>query len=296
MRRFDEEEDGTVGEMAKDIQSAEKKMRTLLDKRDALNGEARVQREERDQLNDARREAGADLDMFKERREAANAKMREHKEKRNAFQAEAKELIAKKKAMFEKRDDKGPSIMELKKEIEDAHRRQETSQLSLEKERALLEDIKRKERLLKEYMSTHQADEEVMGDINKLNARIDELFKQADGEHQLFVEAMNEGQVHHEKFVEVLKQMDHLRGEADKRHEEYVDLRQRADNYHQRVDSIREEIMEKRKERDAIIQEARDVIAEQNRETREALESEDVIDEALDEALDILKKKGSIKM
>jgi uncharacterized coiled-coil DUF342 family protein len=77
-----------------ELDNAEKKFQSLVDKRNELNTEANIYRDERDAIHAQKKKL---LEEAREKRGLRNAlvkEMREHKKKRNELQKKAKELIA----------------------------------------------------------------------------------------------------------------------------------------------------------------------------------------------------------
>ena len=85
------------------LKNAEKKNQSYVDRRNELNGLAKVLREERDMLNAKHKEIRETMAETKKERDELVKKMKEHKEIRNKLQQQAKKLSkqdARKKAKF----------------------------------------------------------------------------------------------------------------------------------------------------------------------------------------------------
>src|SRR5438132_9498123 len=76
-----------------ELEQAEIKLESLLEKRDMLNAEAQQMRQERDLVHEKKREVGERLRSLKDRRASFAAEARGHREKRDALQGKAKALI-----------------------------------------------------------------------------------------------------------------------------------------------------------------------------------------------------------
>src|SRR5437870_11292390 len=82
-----------------ELDQAEIKLQSLLEKRDALNQEAALLRQERDLVHETKREIGAKLRGLKDRRASFAGEARRHREKRDELQAKAKALIEMKRKL-----------------------------------------------------------------------------------------------------------------------------------------------------------------------------------------------------
>src|SRR5438046_10226032 len=76
-----------------ELEQAEIKLESLLQKRDMLNDEAQQMRQERDLVHEKKREVGERLRALQDRRASFAAEARAHREKRDALQGKAKALI-----------------------------------------------------------------------------------------------------------------------------------------------------------------------------------------------------------
>jgi uncharacterized coiled-coil DUF342 family protein len=123
-----------------ELDNAEKKYQSLIDKRNEYNTEANAYRDERNTFNDKRKELSEEAKEKRAQRTALNKEMREHKKKRNELQKKAKELIAFKKSKGGKIEKNLPqTIEELRKEIARLEIKQETISVPIEEEKELLE-------------------------------------------------------------------------------------------------------------------------------------------------------------
>jgi phosphoserine phosphatase len=278
-----------------ELDIAELKYRNLVDKRNGFNDEARVFREERDALNLQKRELLDEMKALREKRDFLVNEMRLHKARRNELQAKAKELIAAKKSQRKVlRRGLDGNIHSLQERISELERRQETVAMDLKEENQLLEDLKRSRDGLAELAELYAEQESILQGIKGADEAIDELFRQADLEHQMVVEKYTESHEVHEKYVGLVKEVSHLIAAADKKHEEFLKIRERADHYHRRAMEMREKILSIRRERVAEKREARAFI----RDRRKKFKKEEMVreEEKVDEALETLKKGRKITL
>ena len=126
-----------------DVRNLQDKFNHLLDQRNQFNDLARKSAEERNQLNDHRREMAVGIEAHKTARDAANEEMRKHKELRNAYQDQAKSLIAEKKGKSGAGIERSLPLLvrKLRNDLQSKIELQQTTTLSVAKERVLVEEI-----------------------------------------------------------------------------------------------------------------------------------------------------------
>src|SRR2546427_161750 len=126
-----------------ELDQAEIKLQSLLEKRDALNQEAALLRQERDLVHETKREIGAKLRGLKDRRASFAGEARKHREKRDELQAKAKALIEmKRKLRGSGHADVGAELRALKRRVTAMEMRQQTASLTLSAENELLGELK----------------------------------------------------------------------------------------------------------------------------------------------------------
>ncbi len=280
-----------------EIQSAELKFRALLNKRDEINEQAAVLRSERDSLHEQRLVLQKKMNAARDKRDAFVAEMRIHKKKRDELQAEAKELIELKKKT------KGQPIGSLKNEIRameaDARMmelRQQTVPLSIPKERELLDDLKKKMTEIERMKKVLAEQNKISKEIHDTDRSIDALFKRADKEHEEVVRLSEEQHKAHEEASSLYKDIASLAASANKKHADFMKLREDADAAHQKASEMRDKIIESRKEKRMERMEERNAIRDVNTAVRRALDDQSKKDKAADEALQMLLKKGRVKI
>ena len=280
-----------------ELEKAEIKLRTLLDKRDDLNEQANVVRQERDLLHNQRRELADTMRDLKVKRDEFVRQMRSHKLLRNKLHNEARDLIETKRKLrgrFNNRivDD----LRQLRKEFDKMELKQQTTSLTVAKENELIKEIRGTYHELVELEKVEDENVKTTKDVGDINSRIDELFREADEEHKLVVQLSNEAQELHEKVVESFKAISHFMVEADKKHKEFLEMREKANAYHERAQEMRRTVLktkdDERKER----REARDLIKQQNLSVRRALTDERKLDEAAEQSLQQLLKHGKLEL
>ncbi len=278
-----------------ELQIAELKYQSLVEKRNDFNADARVFREERDALHAQKRELLDEMEALKAKRNALVEEMRLHKARRNELQTKAKRLIASRRTQKQslKRGLDG-EIQSLQGQISRLEHRQETVPMDLKKENELLDDLKKNQTNLDELMRLYDEQRKILRGIEGADGTIDELFRRADQEHALVVERYQQSHDVHEKYIDLVKEVSHLIAESNKKHEQFLKIRERADHYHRRAVEMREKILGIRREQQAERREARKFIKDQRRRRAdaEAARAESVADEALDKLL----KKGKVEL
>ncbi len=279
-----------------DLRNLQDKFHGLLDQRNAMNDQGREARDARNLLNDQRREKSEELQKHKEARDEANKKMREHKERRNAYQDQAKALIAQKQGKKGAMERSLPlQVRKLKNEIENMMERQETQVMTVEKERDLVDNVRKMRHELEGLEEQLKQQQAVKVNLDDTDVAIDQLFKEADLEHERVQEFNTVARDHHDKFVAALKEIRMISKEADSKHQEFIAIRKKADEYHNKAMELREKIVEVRGERKAEYDRRKGEIREVNQRASRVNDPK-AIEKANQSALEDLKKGGKITL
>lgn len=291
-------EDGENTQQAQgDLRNAEKDFRRLIDKRNELNDLAREARDERDALNEQKKALVAEMRRLQTERDAKNAAAREEKEKRNEFQRQAKALIENKRKM--RKDNGGGNqgmIRALENEIKAMERMQETTAMTIPKEKELLEKIKLKMRELEAARLIYAEEAKLLSDVKDIDTKIDELFKAADDAHKRVVTLSNEGQTLHDQIGPVLDQLKFLDAKSDEKHQGYIALRKEADEYHSKAMALRGEVEKLREARAKAYGERRQEMQSNNSEARDQLFNDAKLEDKADDAMKALLAGGKISL
>jgi uncharacterized coiled-coil DUF342 family protein len=293
----DEPEDEETKEVKTQIVGAERNFRKMLDKRDELNGQARELRGERDAVNDQKRHLLVEIRRLTAERDAQNAVAREHRDKRNELQRQAKELIEVKKRMR----GSGPvgyagKVRELEGEVKRLEFQQQTTTMSIAKENELLKKVAELRKEL-EVARVQYADEaKLLAGVKDLDAKIDELFRAADEEHKVVVDAQNAAQAFHNAIEPLVKELRILDQLSDQKHQAFLAAKAQADEIHAKLSEQREKVVALRDQRSAIYRERRQIVEDQNKQARQALFDEEKLDAAADEAIKLLLEKKKLSL
>ncbi len=280
-----------------DVRNLQDKFNHLLDTRNQLNDLARAAADARNQLNDQRREMAAGIEAHKAARDAANEEMRKHKELRNAYQDQAKALIAQKKGKAGALERSLPlMVRKLRNDLQAKIELQQTTSLSVAKERVLVEEISAIWKDLKEKESELKKQQAVAVELSGQDTDIDALFAKADAEHEEVLKHQKVAQEHHEKFIAAVKETRVLVNEANAKHAEFVAAKTKADESHNKAMELREKVMAIRNDRKAAFDAQRSEIREVNQTARRNVNDPKAIERHTESLLDQMKKGGKISL
>ena len=280
-----------------DIRNLQDKFNSLLDQRNSFNDLARKAADERNQLNEQRRSKAAGIEEHKAKRDAANEEMRKHKEVRNAYQDQAKALIAEKKGKVGAVSHSLPmQVRKLRNDLQAKVELQQTTTLTIAKERVLVEEISELWKELKAKEAELKQQTAVKVDLSEADQSIDALFAKADEEHEQVTKWMKEAQGHHEAFIAAVKETRVLVAEANKKHDEFVACKTKADEFHTKGMALREQVVQIRGERKAAFDAARQEVRGVNQVARKNVSDPKGIERAQESALDQLRKGGKISL
>ncbi len=280
-----------------DVRNLQDKFNNLLNTRNEHNDLAKAARTDRDQLNEARRVKLAELDVHKAARDAANAVMRTHKELRNQYQDQAKALIEQKKGKTGGVERSLPlTVRKLRNDLQAMVEQQQTTSLSVAKERLLVEKIAETWKELKAKEQVLSQQKSIVADMSETDGSIDALFAKADEEHQKVAAAMKEAQAHHEAFIAGVKEVRVLVSEANAKHAAFVAHKTKADECHNKGMEMREKVMSIRGERKAAFDAERREVREVNQSAQRKVSDPRAIERHNDTLLEQMKKGGKITL
>ncbi len=280
-----------------ELDQAEIKLESLVEKRTAHNAEAQAARQERDLVHDKKRELSAKLREIKDRRAEFATKAREHRTKRDGLQAKAKALIElKRKLRMQSGSSVTTELKELKRQMKDLELRQQTATLSLSEENELIDRLKQHMKRAKELESVKSEQDAVSKEIRDVDATITDLFAQAEKEHAAALEFSHEAAAVHAETLDLVQAISALVIEGNQKHEEYLEARSKADEVHAKVVEMREKVLSIRGAYRAEQREARDLLRNQNRTVRKVLYDEKKLEESADAALKALLQKGRVEI
>ena len=280
-----------------ELEKAEIRLESLLEKRDALNREAHLLRQERDLVHEKKRELGARFRELKDARAGFVGIAREHRAKRDAFQGQAKVLIeAKRKLRGKVPGPIGDELRNLKRQIAQMEMRQQTASLSLSEENALLDDLKKRTKRLHELEGLKADQDEALKEVRDVDASITDLFASADREHEAATESSEKARALDAEIKELVGTITTLASEGDAKHEAYLEAKTKADDVHAKIVEMRSKVLAERGARRAEAREGREMIRAQNQAVKRVLYDKEKIAKYEEEALSALLKKGRVEI
>jgi uncharacterized coiled-coil DUF342 family protein len=233
--------DGTI---LKPDELTEEDIRNLEKKRDKLNAKAEEHKFRRDRLNDQTkslireregvnnqiRKLVKEANDCKEERNKLNLQVQEAKVLRETLNKSANDLNEQVNKLKKERlpKDEGPPISKLKKELRDMEFKQQTSNLSVQAERDLVDKMKKMSEVIKERENKLEANDDVKNAVR--DAR--KARQDAEAQHALVGTLAESAQKQHDHMVELYSKSDELRKELNKIHESLVDTKAKADEEH----------------------------------------------------------------
>lgn len=181
-------------------------------------------------------------------------------------------------------------------EIMASERRLETTEMTIAKERALLERLSILRRSLGEQQSSLEEQEHLHAEVGELDQSIDERFSEADQHHLEVVRLAKLNSKLYDKMTELMKEAAHLSGESDKKHQEFVDVRKRADHQHERAMEMLDQLRTHRNVAREEQQARWKVVRDRRKEVKEALYDDKKLAEAADDAIRELMSGGKISL
>ena len=213
--------------------------------RDALNERTKFHAGKRDELNAHVRSVIDRANQHKAKRDAANQKVREAKARRDelnkAAHAKAEALNALRRERGHQAEGGGAvPIPKLRAEIKHLEYQQQTTVLTPQKEKALIERIGTLLKELKAREATYTESADLKGAYEEMRA----AKAAAEEAHAQVTQLANEAQAEHDAMVKLFNEADGLRKLADAEQAEFVKHKVEADKVHREyieaVTSVRE--------------------------------------------------------
>ncbi len=215
-----------------------KKAEQFRRKRDKLNNTARKWADKRDQFNGQSRENIEKANNHRKKRDKLNEQVKTAKEERETWNKKVAESQAKLGGLKKKHLPKdGITLEKLKREVRNLEFRQQTSVLSVDKERELIDllagiqgQITQREKLL-------EGNEE----IQQVLATRNESKQEAEKAHRSVSESAESAQKEHDLMCKFYDEGDRFRKEADMAQIEFREAKVQADEAHKNhVEMVRQ--------------------------------------------------------
>lgn len=214
------------------------------EKRNGLNAEASNLAAKRNDLNKKTKELINEAQEFKKLRDENNVLVKENKDKRDEINANANELFAKVDVIRNANNLGGPSIKEIRKNIDRLEFTQQTEVLSPSKERELVNKITELQKLYTAKKTQLESNIELKTLLTEAQAIRDE----ASEYHTKLSEYAQKAQENHDKMIKTFKEADKVRAESDAAHREFVKFQEQADEEHKKFIAAQKEIRDIDKE------------------------------------------------
>jgi uncharacterized coiled-coil DUF342 family protein len=206
-----------------------KKAEAYRRKRDKLNNTARKWADKRDILNGESRENIEKANSHRKKRDQLNERVKGAKTEREKWNRNVSEAQAKLGGLKKKHLPKDGITMEkLKREVRNLEFKQQTSVLSVDKERELLELLSGIQEQIREREKLLEGNQEIQDILSQRN----ESKKKAEEVHKMVSESAEMAQKEHDLMCKFYDEGDRLRKEADYAQIEFRTAKVQADEAH----------------------------------------------------------------
>ena len=221
------------------IDELAQKLARLNEQKDALDNEANKLAEKRNRLNEELGNLRAEIQELRSERDQINEKVKELKQQRNDATARIREKIEEIKKLTEERQDclkKKPSSSRraLEQEVESIDWKIQTSSLTLQEEKDLVEKVKTLETRLTIYRKVEQ-----------LNRKIDALYNEVTNLralrehcHEAVTANSQKSQEIHAKMLAKIDEARKTKMEADSTHKRFLEERTKTQPLREEITAI----------------------------------------------------------
>lgn len=221
-------------ETMRKIRKSSQQLQSLRRQKHSLDEETEQWAEKRDLVHKHIKDLRLEAAKTRDRRNVMNAKVKAQKihrdERRNIIKEkteEIKRLKKKLRLLYVKRS--RADINLIRKEKEDIEWKIQTSSLSLQEEKPLVQRANQ----LDIELETHTQFIDTKNQIEKLRTQITTTNEKANLFHKNLEELANQSQELHKTMIENLNKAQNLRSEADKYHQEFLQNKQKSRILHQ---------------------------------------------------------------
>jgi len=225
------------------IDELTQKLSALKEQRNKLNAEAAERAEKRNKFNEQFKSLRIEILELKNERDKLNEKVKELKHQRNEMTIKVREKIeeAKKlnqeiKALFKKKPSK--SLQTLQREVESIEWKIQTTPLSLQEEKELVERVKQ----LETQLNIHRKLEQLNHKLLELHAEIKALKTECRLRHEKLTETARKSQEIHEKMLAKIEESRKLKTEADSLHKLFLQTKERTRPIQEEISKISNQI------------------------------------------------------
>lgn len=216
VKRMDPElEEASFDELLAQKREYENKLTEITNERDALNEEAKSNKQIRDELNASIKENLIKAIEYRNKRDKNNQKVKKYKKLRDEANNKLKSM---------EWESGRRELVKIEKEIKRIDKTIETKVLDIRKENELIKRVQNLSKQLQEMQKDMKVQKEAL-----------ELKELSESYHQKVVEFSDEAQLIHEKMLEYFKKIDEIRSNADEAHNKFIEIKNNASQKHEEV-------------------------------------------------------------
>jgi uncharacterized coiled-coil DUF342 family protein len=221
------------------IDELDKRLSALEEQRNSLDSEAEARAEKRDRLNDEFRTLRTQIAEMRDKRDKANTQVQQLKQKRNEHKdrAHAKiEELRKLNQEYKTLSTKKPpqSHQTLQKEFDSLEWKIQTSTLSIQEEKQLVEQVKHVETQL----NVHKKLEKTKQKLIELRTEIKAVDVERRQCHEKLTQIAQTSQETHEKMLEKIEESKKVKAKADNAHKELMQTIERAKSSQAEISAV----------------------------------------------------------
>jgi uncharacterized coiled-coil DUF342 family protein len=262
------------------IEELTQKLSALKEQKSGLDGEAYRWAEKRDKLNEQVNSLRAEILVLRGERDRVNEKVKELKQQRNEMTTkihekieEIKKLTQENKALEKKKPSR--SHQALQKEVESIDWKIQTTSLTLQEDKELVEKVKQ----LETQLNVHRKLEQLTQKIAELRTEVKALKTENQLRHQELTKNAKQSQEIHRNMLERIEESKKLKNEADTIHKQFLEAKEKTRPLQDEITQIANQIRQLNEE----IQEEED---------REKRQSQDALRETLEKQAREKLKRG----
>ncbi len=286
-----------MADLLEEIESKYEKLKKDLDlhkvQQASYENEAFNKASIRDELNKKTKDLFREAKEYREQRDILNDKVKQLKAEREEWREKLQKSYDELKEIKKKISNRAGegNITQFRKRIKDLEHKQETTVLTSDKERALVEEIHalhaQIERMKKEEEEAMKKNQEYMqkkADISVAKMKLDAIQSQLE-------EAVTKSQEFHDKSIELFEKASESKRESDEAHQSFINFSQKEREEEKAIHNIIEELRDfekiitglrqkqrntKKQERESELKKTADAIFEKFKKG-EPLSTEDIL-------------------
>ena len=211
------------------IDELNQKLAPLTEQKDTLDDEANRLAEKRNRLNEKLRDLRNEIQELRSKRDEANVRVKELKQQRNSITAKIHEKIEEVKKLSEERhafSKKTPSKSRrtLEEEVKSIDWKIQTSSLTLQEEKNLVDKVK----MLETQLSAYRKAEQLEKVIDELHTEVENLKSEREHCHEALTAHSQKSQEIHAKMLSKIEESKQIKIEADDAHTRFVEAKEKT--------------------------------------------------------------------